>query len=78
MANLATVYSCGSASCSPLTYFSGRYGYSTTYPSSGFTRTIKAIPTSPDEVTITSTVSWNQGSGAHSITFSEDLFNWVE
>jgi prepilin-type N-terminal cleavage/methylation domain-containing protein len=47
---------------------------------SSFTRTITADTASfgNDEVKITSTVSWNQGSGNYHITFSENLFNWVE
>jgi prepilin-type N-terminal cleavage/methylation domain-containing protein len=53
-----------------------------TYPSPdpNFIRTIQmtAIPSSPDEVKIYSTVSWTQGSGSYNITFSENLFNWVE
>lgn len=31
-----------------------------------------------NEVKVTSTVSWTQGSGAYKITFSENLFNWLE
>jgi len=31
-----------------------------------------------DEVKIYSRVSWTQGSGNYSITFSENLFNWIE
>ncbi|MFH1201091.1 MAG: prepilin-type N-terminal cleavage/methylation domain-containing protein [bacterium] len=47
---------------------------------SGFTRTISADTTNfgNDEVKITSDVSWTQGSGTYHITFSENLFNWVE
>jgi Tfp pilus assembly protein PilV len=46
----------------------------------GFTRTITAyIDTfGDDEVKISSTVSWTQGSGEKSVTFSEHLFNWIE
>ncbi|MCX6751297.1 MAG: prepilin-type N-terminal cleavage/methylation domain-containing protein [Candidatus Nomurabacteria bacterium] len=43
-----------------------------------FNRTIQKIIVNPDEVKISSTVSWTQGSGPFSITFSENLFNWVE
>ena len=45
---------------------------------SGFTRKISGEEISNDEVKITSTVSWTQGSGDKSVTFSENLFNWVE
>ena len=50
----------------------------------GFTRTISTNLTCQptisitDEVKISSTVIWTQGSGNYTITFSEDLFNWVE
>ena len=43
-----------------------------------FNRTIQKIIVNPDEVKIFSTVSWTQGSGSFNITFSENLFNWVE
>lgn len=44
-----------------------------------FSRTVhKETTFGPDEVKITSTVTWHQGSGTYNITFSEDLFNWVE
>ena len=37
------------------------------------------VPENPDnEVKIISTVSWTQGSGTYNITFSENLFNWIE
>lgn len=47
---------------------------------SGFTRKIwmKDIPSRPDEVKISSKVEWTQGSGSKSVTFSENLFNWIE
>lgn len=47
---------------------------------SGFTRTITMTPVlgTLDEVKITSTVTWTQGSGNYNISLSEDLFNWVE
>jgi prepilin-type N-terminal cleavage/methylation domain-containing protein len=41
--------------------------------------TTSQIGVSPsNETKVSSTVSWVQGSGNFSITFSEDLFNWVE
>ena len=47
---------------------------------SGFVRTIVMTPVSGtvDEVKISSTVSWAQGSGNYSTTFSENLFNWIQ
>ncbi len=47
---------------------------------SGFIRTIKMdwVPGTFDEVKITSTVTWTQGSVPKSVILSEDLFNWIE
>lgn len=47
---------------------------------SGFTRKIWMTISggSADEVKIYSDVSWVQGSGTYHITFSENLYNWVE
>ncbi len=49
-------------------------------PDPNFVRTISMlpVPSNPNEVKINSTVSWTQGSGNFSVTFSEDLFNWTE
>lgn len=47
---------------------------------SGFIRVIK-IDTAglgSDELKVSSTVSWTQGSGGYNITFSEHLFNWTQ
>jgi len=43
----------------------------------GFTRTITVAPISGgnNEVKVSSTVTWND---TKSVTFSEDLFNWIE
>jgi len=54
----------------------GKYNYSTG-SNTGFFRKIKVIQDQPNETKISSTVSWMQGSGNHSVTFSENLFNWV-
>ncbi|OGI63318.1 hypothetical protein A2818_01225 [Candidatus Nomurabacteria bacterium RIFCSPHIGHO2_01_FULL_40_12] len=43
-----------------------------------FSRTIQKVVLNPDEVKISSTVSWVQGSGSYNIVFSESLFNWIE
>ncbi len=45
---------------------------------SNFTRTtsIDISNFGTNEVKITSTVSWRQGSGVYSVVFSENLFNW--
>ncbi|MFA6353356.1 MAG: prepilin-type N-terminal cleavage/methylation domain-containing protein [Candidatus Paceibacterota bacterium] len=48
-----------------------------TFPN--FTRTISVDTTfGPDEIKITSDVSWTQGSGDKHIIFSENLYNWTE
>ena len=68
------------SSCPHLFYDSntGKYGYASGV-SSGFTRKIQIIPTtSPDEIKVSSTVFWTQGSGNYNITFSENLFNWAQ
>lgn len=46
----------------------------------GFGRTISttAVAGTTDEIKISSTVSWTQGSGVRSVTFSENLYNWIE
>ncbi len=52
------------------------------YPStvSNFTRTITmtVFPSRPDEVEISSTVSYSRAGSSLSVTFSEMLFNWTE
>ncbi len=45
---------------------------------SGFVRKIWLTTSGGDEVKIYSEVEWTQGSGNYSITFSENLFNWIE
>ncbi|MFA5840701.1 MAG: prepilin-type N-terminal cleavage/methylation domain-containing protein [Candidatus Paceibacterota bacterium] len=44
----------------------------------GFTRDITIAGVSVDEVKVTSTVTWTQGSGSFNIVFTEELYNWVE
>lgn len=71
---------CTSVSCdnAPLLYdiTTGMYGYSGT--DSYFKRKIKINTVSADETKVSSTVYWTQGSGTYQITFSENLFNWME
>ncbi len=43
-----------------------------------FSRSIQKIVVDTDQVKIISSVSWMQGSGLKTVTFSENLFNWVE
>lgn len=82
MVTVQTVFDCGDPNCSahPLSYDSttGKYGYASG-TNSGFIRKINVIydPTKPNQTTISSTVSWTQGSGNYHITFSEILYNWI-
>jgi len=73
-----TLTACGT-SCPTLLYdgVTGKYGYEAG-TDAGFIRKIEIIQISGDETKIFSTVSWVQGSGVYSITFSENLFNWIE
>jgi Tfp pilus assembly protein PilV len=54
--------------------------FSITYPSPdpSFTRVLLKTIINADQVKISSTVSWMQGSGLYQITFSENLFNWIQ
>ncbi len=56
----------------------GKYEYNPAGVDSGFNRKITAVHYTPDEIKITSVVSWVQGSGVVSVTFSENLFNWTQ
>ncbi len=63
----------------------GSYNTNSTGTDSGFTRKIwmtkaDGLPfiNSVNEVKIYSRVDWTQGSGKYNMTFSENLFNWVE
>lgn len=69
---------CG-ATCASLLYDSstGKYNY-VTGENSGFIRKINVDLISGDELGISSTVFWTQGSGTYYMTFSENLFRWVE
>ena len=56
----------------------GNYNSNSIGNDSGFTRKIWMSTINSDEVKIFSTVSWIQGSGPFNVTFSENLFNWIE
>src|SRR3989344_509400 len=45
---------------------------------SGFIRKIYIVQTSADEMKVSSTVYWTQGSGSYNMTFSQNLLKWVE
>ncbi len=79
---------CSSDGC-PVMYYdsvTGKYNYDTVAGvDSGLIRMIKVETeeggnslNQGNEVKVSSTVSWKQGSGDYSVTFSEYLFNWIE
>jgi Tfp pilus assembly protein PilV len=72
-----TLLAC-SSSCPDILYddTTGKYGYAGA--DSGFSRKIQISQISADEIKVSSIIYWTQGSGNYNITFSEDLFNWVE
>jgi len=55
----------------------GKYNY-VSGTNSGFTRKIQISQPDGNQTKISSTVSWTQGSGVYSTTFSESLFNCVQ
>ena len=78
MALVNTIFAC-SGSCPLLLYDgAGKYGYASLGAASDFVRKIVMTQVSINEIKISSTVSWTQGSGNYSMVFSESLFNWVE
>lgn len=74
----ASFFPCSSSTaCKLFMNNNGGYDANSGGIDSGFTRKIWKNNIGADEVRIFSNVSWVQGSGNYSITFSEDLFNWV-
>ncbi len=79
-----TISPCSPSRCSnaPLFYNSstGKYNYSLLGTNSGYTRKITAtlIGSPANEIKISSTVYWTQGSGDSDVSFSENLFNWAD
>ncbi len=73
-----TLASCGTA-CPGLLYNSttGKYNYASG-TNSGYFRKITMIQISATETKVISTVYWLQGSGVKSISFSDNLFSWIE
>lgn len=78
MKNLSMT-ACG-GSCPALTYSntSGKYSYDVSGTATNFIRKIQVNTISANEIKILSTVSWTQGLSTYSITFSENLYNWIE
>ena len=77
------IFQCAPTSKCALFLNNGNYAANSTIGAdSGFIRRIRmdrmGLPLDADETKILSTVSWTQGSGSYSVTFSENLFNWVE
>lgn len=81
MANLLLLTGCSNVPCTNGTLLydapTGKYGYASG-TSTSIIRKIKTAAVSANETRVTSTVTWNQGSGTYSVVFSESLFNWVD
>ncbi len=72
------VFVCNNPNLCKLYINNGGYDTDSSGVDSGFIRQIWAETSVSDEIKIFSNVSWTQGSGNYNITFSEELFNWVE
>jgi type II secretory pathway pseudopilin PulG len=75
-----SIFQCSGNRCK-LYLYNGNYNTNLNGVDSGFTRIILRELVggqNSGEIKIISTVSWTQGAVPHSITFSENLFNWVE
>ena len=74
-----TMNACGS-SCPDIFYNSatGQYSYNSSGVDTNMSRKINVTTINADEIKISSTVYYKQGSGPYSIVFSENLFNWVQ
>jgi prepilin-type N-terminal cleavage/methylation domain-containing protein len=72
-------YACSAPACPGMTYDPtyAKYNY-LSGSAAGYTRVLIFSPVNANEVKITSKVYWGQGSGTYNISFSENLFNWVE
>jgi len=72
---------CSSSSCpnGALLYDSvtGKFGYVSGTPSD-FTRKIQTVAVNADETKISSIITYTFKGAAYTITFSENLYNWVE
>ncbi|MCU0660371.1 MAG: hypothetical protein MUD00_02040 [Candidatus Pacebacteria bacterium] len=70
------------AGCGPLHYDSATGAFriasiGQSFPASAFNRVISLSEVSPQEVRVTSTVTWDQGTNQKSVTMTETLFNWA-
>lgn len=75
-----TIFACSVAQkCGSYTYQNGVYRVGGSGPNSGLTPKIIVTNITADEVMVTSTISWTQpGSGVHNVSFSENLYNWIQ
>ena len=73
-----SIFLCTDMSLCKLYLENGNYSINSTGTDSGFIRTISLVAISNDEIKINSTVSWQQGSGNYNVSFSENLYNWIE
>lgn len=82
MTTFTTLFACNSSTCPDLYYnnSSGAYNYDGSGVDSNFARQIRitAVPGTTHEIKVSSTVYWSQASGGYSVTFSEDLFDWIQ
>lgn len=82
MTTITTLYACNTSTCPDLYYnsFNGSYNNIGSGVDSGYARQIRVAPVAgtTHEIKVSSTVYWNQASGGYSVTFSEDLFDWIQ
>jgi D-amino-acid dehydrogenase len=76
---LMTAYSLQKAGRSVTVIDEGNISDCTSFGNAGLLSAFDKTPLSnPDEVKVTSSVNWNTPSGVQTVTFSENLFNWIE
>jgi type II secretory pathway pseudopilin PulG len=84
MSNIFNITLCGGTgtNCEHLQYNpnDGKYSYNSSYNSidSGFARIIKTNYDSIGDMKVSSTVYWVEKGITRNVSFSEDLYNWVE
>lgn len=67
------------STCPNLLYDNSNGKYGSVGTTSPFIRKVVVTPVAGgNEIKVTSTVYWTQGSGSYNVVFSEDLFNWIE
>ncbi len=74
----AAINYCSSAGCAPLKLTAaGLYTQSGTGVTTRFTRTLKIEQVSSTQVQVLVTVTWMTGHNNHTITVTENLYNWL-